>query len=259
MKISIVTPSYNQGKFLKETIESVLNQEIQPLEYIIIDGGSTDESVSIIKEYEDKLAYWVSEKDSGQTNAINKGLQRITGEVWGYLCSDDTLLPGVLDDISHIFSENKEVDIVYGNCLWVDEKGKRLKVKIPNHPFDRLKLLKNNFIYQPSVFMRKRVLEEIGPFNESLDYGMDYEYWLRASEKFNFKYVDINVSTYRLHFDSKSIKHVKAMRKEMIKIKKPYGYESHAIREYQKFIFIGYHWYRLKQFIYRLITRVNGG
>ena len=121
LKLSIITPSFNQGRFLEETIMSVLNQGYEPLEYIVIDGGSTDESVSIIQRYEDKLAYWVSEKDRGQVHAINKGIERATGDILAFINSDDVYLPGAFNAVMSHFADNPESNWVCGDTIMFGE------------------------------------------------------------------------------------------------------------------------------------------
>src|SRR5437773_10669670 len=124
-KLSIITPSFNQAQYLEETILSVLQQKYDPLEFIIIDGGSTDGSVEIIRKYESRLAYWVSEKDRGQAHAINKGLQRATGELIAYLNSDDYYSPGALRSVAEFFMVHPDVDLIHGRCAVADAEGRR--------------------------------------------------------------------------------------------------------------------------------------
>ena len=256
MKISIVTPSYNQDKFLEETIKSVLSQDHDNIEYLIIDGNSNDTSVDIIKKYESQIAYWESKPDKGQTEAINKGIKRATGDVIAYLCSDDTYEPGIFKFVVNTFKENPHIDLIYGGCYWIDEESKILRKKIPPK-FNRKKLLKDNYIYQPSVFFKKRVFEKFGFFSEELHYGMDYEYWLRISNNCRFHFTDKILSNYRLHNHSKSVGQLKNMRKEMIRIKTPYGYKYHAIISYMYYFLIGIRYNQLKQYIFRFIRKLR--
>ncbi|HYD34412.1 MAG TPA: glycosyltransferase family 2 protein, partial [Methylophilaceae bacterium] len=129
LKISIVTCSYQQGRYLDATMRSVLEQENAEVEYIVMDGGSTDNSVEVIRRYEDQLRFWVSEKDKGQTDALIKGFNRATGDIMGWLCSDDLLLPGALELVSRYFEEHPEVDAVYGDSLWIDGDGNFIRPK----------------------------------------------------------------------------------------------------------------------------------
>lgn len=178
-RASIVTPSYNQAEYLEETINSVLSQEYPNLEYIIIDGGSTDGSVDIIKKYERFLRYWVSEPDEGQSHAINKGWQRATGDIIAYLNSDDLYLPGTIAASVEQLRKHPETDLIYGNATHIDTAGKLLHRARPG-PFSLDRLLHSCFIPQPAVFMRRSLYERVGPLSQSINFTMDYEYWLRA-------------------------------------------------------------------------------
>ena len=206
-KISIITPSYNQGQFLEETILSVLNQNYPNLEYIIIDGGSTDNSVEIIKKYEKYLAYWVSEKDNGQTHAINKGLKRATGDILAYLNSDDIYLPGILVKIAEFFENNPKIDIVYGDCHIINERGELVKKK-KEIAFDYLMGCMIGFgiiIIQPSTFFKKGAVGDVGYFNENLHFVMDANYWFRCTQKgLRFKHISQFISGFRWHLNSKT-------------------------------------------------------
>jgi Glycosyl transferase family 2 len=184
-KISIITPSYNQGHFIEETIRSVVSQGYPNLEYIIIDGDSTDDTVEVIRRYESQITYWVSEPDRGQTHAINKGLAIATGDILAYLNSDDYYLPGTLQKIADYFQKHPQISLCHGHCRYVDEQGNKIGEQIADiSKFDEIIDLwgvwwrKRQFV-QPEVFWSRRITEQIGRFNESLYYVMDYEYWCR--------------------------------------------------------------------------------
>lgn len=184
-RITIVTPSFNQGAFLEQTITSVLDQGYPNLEYIVIDGGSTDDSVEIIRKYQAHLAYWVSESDRGQTHAINKGFSRATGEIRAYLNSDDYYVPGALKAVAEHFLANPETDLAHGRCVYVDELGTRIGAQfgdIQTYPqiLDLWDVWWNSRQFvQPEVFWSRRIADRIGAFREELHFVMDYEYWLR--------------------------------------------------------------------------------
>jgi glycosyltransferase involved in cell wall biosynthesis len=218
MVISIVTPSYNQGQFIAETIESVISQDGNFfLDYIIVDGGSTDSSITVIKKYEALLASkewvvrcngvkfrWLSERDEGQTDAIMKGFRLAEGEVLAWLNSDDTYTPGAIQRLVDYLRAVPDASIVYGKTHFVSEAGKMIG-SYPTRPFDAELLPVFNFISQPSVFFRRRVLDEVGGLDLTLQYVMDYDFWIRASRVFTFCYLDDYLSTYRLHQESKTI------------------------------------------------------
>jgi glycosyltransferase involved in cell wall biosynthesis len=184
-KVTIVTPSFNQGQYLEETIRSVLDQGYPNLEYMVIDGGSADNSVEIIRKYEGHLAYWVSEKDRGQTHAINKGMARATGDILAYINSDDYYLPGALERVAKYATEHAETDLIHGRCRYVDEHGAKIGEQFASISEYRQIVdlwdvwwARRQFV-QPEVFWTRRIAEKIGPLRDELQWVMDYEYWAR--------------------------------------------------------------------------------
>ncbi|MBC8063226.1 MAG: glycosyltransferase [Chlorobia bacterium] len=208
-KITIITPSYNQGEFLEETILSVLNQRYPNLEYMIFDGGSTDRSPEIIQSYASKLAYFEIEKDRGQTHAINKGLERATGEIVAYLNSDDVYLPGALHYIADFFKRNPSSRWVTGPCIFYGAEDSFLS-ELPLE-IDFRRMYKFCCIAQPSTFWRRSVVEEFGPLDEARKFNMDYEYWLRLlAAGVKLDVVQYPLSAFRFHSNSKTIAEVTA-------------------------------------------------
>jgi glycosyltransferase involved in cell wall biosynthesis len=207
-KISLVTVSFNQGQYLEKTILSVIEQNYPNLEYIIIDGGSTDNSVDIIKKYAKHLAFWVSEPDNGQSEAIQKGLDKCTGDIFNWLCSDDYLEPGALFKIAEAFSE-KDIDIVYGKVREFNENGTRNEIKWGTRLEETLhKNIVKTFITQPVTFWRISVFREIG-INFNMHWFMDYEMWFRFQLKYGIsrvKKIDFLLAHYLFHENSKSQK-----------------------------------------------------
>ncbi len=205
LKITVVTPSFNQARFLTQTIESVLSQGYGNLEYIIMDGGSKDGSVEIIRHYERRLAYWTSGPDGGQTQAINSGFKRATGEIVTWLNSDDYYEEGALAAIAQAFSKT-DAGVVYGDYTLVTESGRPF-LRRKEIPFDfNILLYGVNFIGQPSAFFKRQLLVEHGYLNERCQYMMDFEYWLRlASGGVSFQLLPKNLSYYRYHRTSKTV------------------------------------------------------
>ncbi len=203
-RVSIVTPSYNQGQFIEETIRSVLLQGYPDLEYIIMDGGSTDESVAIIKKYEPWLAYWVSEKDRGQTHAINKGFGKTTGEILAYLNSDDIYMLHALRIIADVFLNHSDTQIVHTNGYVTDEHS-MVSGRYMSRPVSLASLLREDYICQPAAFFHSDLFEAQGLFREELRYVMDYDYWLRAAiAGVKFQYLDTTLAGLRLWAGCKS-------------------------------------------------------
>lgn len=204
-KFSIVTPSYNQGHFLEETILSVLNQRYPHIEYLVVDGGSTDDSVSIIKRYESRLAWWVSEKDHGQAHAINKGLERVTGDIVAYLNSDDVFLPGAFDMVAKTFMENPQMNWLAGSCILFGNPDEAC-VKHPTPAPDVASWLHYNRLPQQSTFWRRSVMQKHGLFEERFRYSFDYEYWVRLVQGGERCHVlDFPLAGFRLHPHSKTV------------------------------------------------------
>lgn len=205
-KVSIITPSYNQGQFIEETILSVLNQEYPNLEYIIIDGGSTDNSVDIIKKFEKELTYWVSEPDKGQSDAINKGFHKSTGEILHWLNSDDVLVPNIISKVVQYFNDHCEIGCVIGDQINIDKNGNQLNIvkAIPFH-FSTA-LYGACMVPQPATIFRRKAWEKTGDLSISLQYQMDFEYFLRmAKADVRFGLLKEPVAKFRLHANSKTI------------------------------------------------------
>jgi glycosyltransferase involved in cell wall biosynthesis len=231
LKISIVTPSYNQGQFIEETIRSVLLQGYPNLEYIIIDGESTDNTIDIIKQYESWITYWVREKDGGQSDAINKGFQKITGEITNWLCSDDILAKDALSKISAVFLREPSISIAVGktNQIYEDDAGKIINIHTDVGPRDLLDIQlmpATQFIPQPSTFYRSNCLDRVPALIESYNYAMDFELWnYFVSKGKQWGLIEEILSTMRHHHASKTTISHEKMAQECEAIYKQYSNE----------------------------------
>jgi glycosyltransferase involved in cell wall biosynthesis len=207
-KISIVTPSYNQGHFIEQTILSVIGQGYPNLEYIIIDGGSTDNTVDIIKKYSDKITYWVSEPDNGQSDALNKGLQKCTGEIFNWINSDDYLEKSALFKIAQYFTDNEACELLCGYCSYFDSETLRQTFIHRLALFDTVEdTLIQQKINQPASFYKLSILKELGAINNDLHFCMDLDLWFRYLVQFgqeNILFVDDKFAHFRLHNESKT-------------------------------------------------------
>ena len=201
-KVSIITPSYNQADFLAATIESVLSQDYPDIEYIIMDGGSTDGSVDIIRKYEDRLAYWISQPDKGQSEALNKGFARSTGDILTWICSDDTLLPGAVSTAVSLFAKNPGAGLIYGDARNIDPEGKQLGIRF-GVPFSVRGMVVDNPVPQPASFFSRAAWERFGPLNENLHYAMDRQLWLRMNGRIPIYYEPVMLATMRRHPEAK--------------------------------------------------------
>ena len=205
--VTVITPSYNQGHFLEATIRSVLDQGYPSLEYIIVDGGSTDRSVEIIRAYSEKLAFWCSEKDAGQSSALNKGLRLATGDLVGWLNSDDLYYPGSILTFVHQFQAHADADIVFGNYDYIDVSG-RVIHRRREIPYDFNTYFWTGTCYHANVaaLYRRSCFERFGYVREDLHYSMDYELYLRFGyNECKFLHVDKPLGAYRLHDSSKTV------------------------------------------------------
>lgn len=206
MKVSVVTPSYNQGQFIERTLQSVASQRSPDfeIEHVVFDGGSTDNTVQILKSF-DPAVRWVSKKDKGQTDAVNQAIRATDGEIIGWLNSDDIYYPGAIARVVDYFTAHPEVDVVYGMADHIDLEDKAFEA-YPTEPWDFERLKFTCFICQPALFLRRKVVDEYGLFDESLNYCMDYEYWLRlGTTGMRLGYLEEKLAGSRLYADNKTL------------------------------------------------------
>jgi glycosyltransferase involved in cell wall biosynthesis len=216
--VTIVTPSFNQAPYLEETIQSVFNQTYPNIEYIIMDGGSTDGSAEIIKSHQKKLAYWVSEKDRGQTDAINKGFAKAKGEILGWINSDDTLQPNAVEEAVQFLQDNLDTGLVYGDTNYIDEKG-RVIGRFPAAQTD-LPRLRRGYVHIPqqASFFRKSIWDQVSPLDPEFFFAMDYDLWVRIARKAEIHYLPRLWANFRLHRGAKTIDADDRCWPEMLKV-----------------------------------------
>jgi glycosyltransferase involved in cell wall biosynthesis len=217
--VTIITPSYNQGKYLRETMRSVLEQDYPFIEYLVIDGGSTDNSVDVIKSFERKLTYWCSETDKGQTDAINKGFSRARGDILAWINSDDTYNPGAVSQAVKYLQEHPEVGVVYGDLNFIDEDS-RVIGKFPAAQTD-LQKLRRGYVHvpQPATFFRAELWQQVGPLDPSFFFAMDYDLWVRLAAVSRLQYLPGPVwANFRMHLDAKTINADERCWPEMLRV-----------------------------------------
>jgi len=210
--ITVVTPSYNQGEYLEQTIRSVLAQDYPFMEYIVIDGGSTDNSVEIIKKYADRLTYWISEKDGGQSDAIAKGFDVSSGDILCWLNSDDVFLPGALSRVAEYFSRNPLVEAVSGGAYYIDSHGNPyldggcFAVYALGHPatYDRFRFYGQDLVFQQATFWRREAYERVGGIDKRLDFIMDLDLFARLARDKRFGQMPHLLAGYRKHPECKT-------------------------------------------------------
>jgi glycosyltransferase involved in cell wall biosynthesis len=204
MKVSVVTPSYNQGQFIQRTLESVASQRGAEIDHVIFDGGSTDDTVKVLKRFGNGIK-WISEKDKGQTDAVNKGIRATDGEIIGWLNSDDVYYPGAIAQVVAYFGAHPDVDVVYGMADHIDLLDFAFEA-YPTEPWNFERLRDTCFICQPAAFFRRSVVEKHGLLDEHLNYCMDYEYWLRLGKAgVRFAYLEQKLAGSRLYAENKTL------------------------------------------------------
>lgn len=229
-RVSIVTPSYNQGQFIEETIRSILLQGYPELEYFIFDGGSTDGSVEIIKRYAPWLTYWTSEPDDGQSDVLKQGFERATGEIVAWLNSDDLYLPRAIHRAVSALAQQPDAALVYGLCEFVNAEGEFLQI-YGRPRFVKELLLEGNTIPQPSTFIRRASMENVGGINPQLYYVMDYDLWIRISQTGQLYSIPEVLSRFRVHKESKTFSDVIKRWQEWEEVSTSYNLGGGAISQ----------------------------
>lgn len=225
-RITIVTPSLNQEKYIEETIRSVLLQGYPDLEYIIVDGGSTDGSGVIIQKYEKWLTFWVSEPDRGQSAAINKGFERSTGAIGAWINSDDLYEAQALKIIARAHIDRRNIAIFYGDCTNIDTTGATFSVS-HSRSYDRDRLIRYwpNYIAQPTAFFHLTAFKSLGGLDPSLQFAMDYDLWIRLGAKGSGLYLPFKIARFRVHHDSKTNRGPSTYWPEMRRVSRRHGGE----------------------------------
>ena len=214
--LTVITPSYNQARFIRRTIESVLSQDVPGLQYLVFDGGSTDSTPDILHEYAGRLTAAI-ERDAGQADAVNKGLARASGAVIGWLNSDDVYYPGACAAVLDFFARHPEVDVVYGEADHIDEEDRVIEPYY-TEPFSYARLKDVCFLCQPAVFFRRSVVDRYGPLQVELRYCLDYEYWLRILAERPPYFLRTKLAGSRLHAETKTLGSKEAFHREILEM-----------------------------------------
>ena len=222
-RIGIVTPTYNMAEFLEETIESVLSQNYPNLDYVVMDGGSKDGTVDILRKYDGKLR-WCSERDGGQGDAINKGWHALSGDIFAYINADDTYLPDALPKVAQHFKRNPGVGMIYGEAYHVDVTGKIID-RYPTQPFDLETLNNQCYVCQPAAFLLREAYANAGMIDVNMHYALDYDLWIRVAKRYGVRKVDEYYATSRMHMDNKTLSSRRKVYQEIIStVRREYGY-----------------------------------
>jgi len=250
-QFSVVTPSLNQGAFIGECLESVRIAAARAgadVEHIVMDGGSTDRTLDVLRGQD--AAKWVSGADAGQTDAINKGLAMSSGGIVSYLCADDLLEPDAFALVGAAFENDPTADVVHGDAYFLEEGWKRRK---RSGEFSEQRLRRGNFLLQPAVFLRRAVIENHGPFDPSLRFCMDHEFWLRIASSTRWAYVPAPLASCRLHADAKTWSQLPDAWDEARRMQSRHGIRWRPLRDALWMRLLGCHCYRLKR---HLIARM---
>ncbi|MCX6164366.1 MAG: glycosyltransferase family 2 protein [Ignavibacteriae bacterium] len=236
LKFSIITPSYNQGRFIKDTIESVISQNYYDIEHIVIDGGSTDDTVEILKSY--SHLKWISEQDKGAANAINKGVRIAKGDIITWINSDDYYEKNIFNDIARVFEENPEISFVYGNLIFVNETKKILHIdKTEEYVVENFIHKNADGLRQPCTFFRKSLFEKVGGLDESLKCVFDYDLFIKMLLITKPYYLNKNLAYYRDYGNTLTRRNIKTQGMEIIKVARKYGakiYDKIILKSYIK-------------------------
>lgn len=259
--VSIITPSYNQGEFIEETILSIKGQTYKNFEHIVVDAGSTDNTLEILRKYEGTYNLtWSSEPDDGMYQAINKGLKKAQGEILCYLNTDDLYLPWTLRAVVDSIDKKTDVDLIYGDIIKLDEIKGTIELEFCPKFYSRIDILGGG-LYQPAVFWRRKAYEKIGGFDENLIYSGDYEYWMRIAQQGKIKKVNEFIAVDRNHYRRKTVALADLSDTELDRVRKKYGlfpiprswlkyfygYYSFFSRRYYMGLFIKQAWQRSGQ------------
>jgi glycosyltransferase involved in cell wall biosynthesis len=239
--VTVVTPSYNQGRFIRETIESVLSQDYPNIEYIIMDGGSTDETAAVVSEYASRLT-WISEKDRGQSHAINKGFRMAKGEIVSWLNSDDFILPGAVRHAVTAFENNPRAGAVYGEGYLIDESGAVTSRFPATERFNLWKLIYlSDYILQQTSYFRKSTLDDVGYLDEDLHWGMDWDIYIRIGKRYPIEYIPEYMGCLREYATAKSFaggarrfRELAAIMRRHGGLRYPPGYITYGLDTYGK-------------------------
>jgi glycosyltransferase involved in cell wall biosynthesis len=220
--VSIVIPSFNQGRFIEDTLQSILRQDYPRIEVIVMDGGSTDETLDVLRRFSDRITY-VSERDRGQSDALNKGVQQARGEFVGWLNSDDIyLFEDTVSSVMSAFSAEEAPDMVFGDYVRISDSNRFMRVYHTWREYDFERLLRVCYISQPTVFFRADVIKD-NPVDESLHYGMDIEYWLRLGKKgYTFQHIGRLIAAERIHASAKTVARPDDSRREGLDLRRRY-------------------------------------
>lgn len=242
-RITIVTPSFNQGLYLEEAIQSVLSQEYPNLEYVIRDGGSTDGSVDVIRRYETQLSGWVSEPDAGPAQAINRGFAGGGGDILGWLNADDLYLPGTLRAVAEAFVQRPDAALVYGEGWYIDEAGRHIEpCRFVRRTFNRRYLVNRDPVLQPAAFWRRSLWQAVGPLDESLRWVFDWEWFIRAHAKGSFHYLPRDMALYRVQPAALTRTGGLPRQLEHGRVTRRYGawwYPNHVVQQTRRFDDVG--------------------